>query len=161
MRSLDMNSIDPPICDVIADLTKLNHCFPLQSCYGHFLYQGQSDPANCHPLPPLANKAIVEYRIAYLAVCIEANAPGKRFLGRLAEIPALDPDYVQFGSTDWFWRRQVNSFVLQVEPDRYTTEDRISIFKEEAHYLQEVRGRFYAAVRAVIRKELSREALRS
>jgi hypothetical protein len=112
-------------------------------------------------LPPLAGGAIVEYRIAYLALCIETSSPGRHFLKRLTEIPAVDPDYVQFGSADWFWKNQVNSFVLQVEPLRHSTKDRIFISVEEARHLQCIRGRFYQALRVVIREEFHGEPPRS
>lgn len=57
----------------------------------------------------------VEYRIAYLALCIENSAPGRMLYDSLQAIPAINPQNIQFGSAHWFWERQVNSYVLQVK----------------------------------------------
>ena len=43
--------IDRPIIEIINSMNKLPHCFSMQSCYGHFLYDGQKDPYHIDPLP--------------------------------------------------------------------------------------------------------------
>ncbi len=40
----------------------------------------------------------------------------------LRQIPAIDPEYIQFGCAEWFWEAQVNSYALQVEPMRHMTK---------------------------------------
>ncbi|MCK4560509.1 MAG: hypothetical protein KAV45_12060, partial [Calditrichia bacterium] len=69
--------IDVPIIKIINGFNKLPYCFTLQSCYGHFLYSGQKDPHNLAPLPVTKTIARVEYRIAYIAFCIENSASGR------------------------------------------------------------------------------------
>lgn len=154
LQTLKTASIDPPIVDLITRLAGLTYCFPLQSCYGHFLVPGQTDTRNCEPLPLSDVGSPVVYRIAYVAICIENNAPGKRLLGKLANIPAADPCYVQFGSAEWFWKRQINSFVLQVEPARFAARDKVSISFEEARLLERVRDRFFQVLRKMIQEDL-------
>jgi len=61
--------IDAPIIEIIENFNKLPFCFTLQSCYGHFLYDGQGNPLNLEPLPVSKTMARVEYRIAYVALC--------------------------------------------------------------------------------------------
>ena len=72
------NMIDVPIIDLINGFNKLPFCFTLQSCYGHFVYNGQKDTHNLEPLPVKGVIAKVEYRIAYIAFCIENSAAGRR-----------------------------------------------------------------------------------
>ena len=38
--------IDEPIVELINSFNKLPYCFTLQSCYGHFVYNRQTDPRN-------------------------------------------------------------------------------------------------------------------
>lgn len=83
-----------------------------QSCYGHFIYTGQRDPHNIEPLPVTDKIARVEYRIAYIALCIENNAAGIKLLKALKEITVIDPENIQFCGADWFWERQINSYAL-------------------------------------------------
>ena len=78
--------IDVPIIDLINGFNKLPYCFTLQSCYGHFVYNDQKDFHNFEPLPIKASIAKVEYRIAYIAFCIENSLlewiPGTPYLIR-------------------------------------------------------------------------------
>jgi len=68
---------------------------------------------------------------------------GKQLLQDLKKITKIDPEYTQFGSADWFWRRQVNSYALQVEPERYKTEDQCRLSVQEALYVEKVRNQFF------------------
>jgi hypothetical protein len=70
--------IDVPIIDLINGFNKQSYCFTLQSCYGHFVYNGQKDYHNLKPLPVKDTITKVEYRIAYIALCIENKSSGKR-----------------------------------------------------------------------------------
>ena len=141
LRKLQICTIDAPIVEIIKDFAKLPYCFTLQSCYGHFIHKGQENPKNIEPLS-LSNfdkSSSIEYRIAYIAMCIQNNDFGKQLLQDLKKITKTDPEYIQFGSADWFWRRQVNSYVLQVEPERYKIEDRCLLSIQEALYVEKVR----------------------
>ena len=65
----------------------------------------------------------MEYKIAYIAFCIENSLLGRKLFESLKEITAIDPEYVQFCCAEWFWKRQINSYALQVEPDRLKRKD--------------------------------------
>ncbi|MFC1505259.1 hypothetical protein ACFL5W_01950 [Thermodesulfobacteriota bacterium] len=145
--------IDPPIVEIIQDLNKRSFCFTLQSCFGHFVYDGQRDPYNLTPLPITEHIDSVEYRIAYVAFCIENNADGERFLAALKDITAFDPENIQFGCAEWFWKRQVNSFALQVEPDRFKHQDKAMLDHEEALYIEKTRNQFFYQLKELLIKE--------
>ena len=68
LSKLDIESIDAPIVELISGFAKLDCCFTLQSCYGHFLHNSQKNPYNIEPL--LASNSIsnVEYKIAYSTI---------------------------------------------------------------------------------------------
>ena len=77
LSGLNDGMIDKPIIELINALNKLPHCFTLQCCYGHFIYNGQNDPHNLEPLQIADTIARVEYRIAYIAFCIENSTAGR------------------------------------------------------------------------------------
>jgi len=154
LGKLDINSIDQPIIDIVENFAKLSYCFTLQSCCGHFLHNSQKDPHNTEPLPQSDRIRSVEYRIAYIALCIDNNEHGMALFRDLKEIPSIDREYIQFGSAEWFWERHVNSYALQVEPKRYMMKDKISVDYKEALQLQETRNRFFAALRYLFRTRL-------
>ncbi len=150
LKALETIEVDAPVADIISALNRLPHCFTLQSCYGHFLYPGQEDPHNLEPLPARGGAARVEYRIAYMAFCIDAGAPGRRLRDALGEIPTIDPEYIQFGSAEWFWERQVNSFALQVEPVRFKHQDKAVLGLEEAFRVEHIRNDFFDRIRDLL-----------
>lgn len=152
LHRINFNEIDLPIIELIKNISMLEYCFSLQSCYGHFLYKGQSDERNLKPLPATNNVITVDYRIAYIAFCIEDNPDGKTFLNHLAQMPMIDPAYVQFGCAEWFWKAQINSFVLQVEPERFQDKDRINIDYKEALYIEKIRNQFYKKLNEIVEK---------
>jgi len=156
LRELDMNSIDPPLIDLIEGFLSLPYCFTLQSCHGHFLHGGQRNSKNNEPLPVSKGISKVEYRIAYLALCIQDNEAGRGLFNELSEIPDRDPAYIQFGCAEWFWERQVNSYALQVEPDRHKTKDSLLVGYQEALHLQKIRDVFFNELRKVIEKRVIR-----
>ena len=152
LGKLDINSIDEPIRDIVEKFSKLNFCFTLQSCCGHFVHNLQKAPSNTEPLPQPERVKRIEYRIAYIALCIDDNDHGMALFRDLKEIPSIDRDYIQFGSAEWFWKRQVNSYALQVEPKRHMNKDKLIVDYEEALYLQEIRDRFFASLRQLLGK---------
>ncbi len=142
LTDLEMEAIDEPIRDIIIKINKQPFCFTLQCCYGHFVWGPKQDPHHLNPLPPrIPGK--VRYRIAYMAFCIENNPMGAAFLKALALIPDIDREYVQFGSADWFWERHLNTFVLQVEPERFQYEDEALVEWEEALRLEQIKTLFF------------------
>jgi len=151
---LDIATIDAPIAEIIGGFAKLPSCFTLQSCYGHFLHNGHNDPKNIEPLPISDSITRVEYRIAYIALCIQDGDPGRILFHDLSEVPKIDPDYIQFGCAEWFWERQVNSYVLQVEPEKYKTKDRVSVDYQEALRIEKIRGEFCNELKKIVQKRL-------
>ena len=143
LRSLDLETIDAPIKEIIRSFSKLSYCFTLQCCYGHFLYAGQENPYNLEPLPVLDSVTTIEYRIAYVAFCVENRHRGNELLECLRDLQALDPGYIQFGCGEWFWKRQVNSYVLQVEPQRFNQKDTCLVAYKEALHLEKIKRSFF------------------
>ncbi|MBN1461020.1 MAG: hypothetical protein JXA57_15945 [Armatimonadetes bacterium] len=142
-------TIDAPILDIIIGLGKLPHCFTLQSCYGHFVWDRQPEDENVEPLPGEGSGS-VRYRIAYLALCVENSAAGVRIRNFLARVCAVDTEYVQFGSPDWFWRQYPNSYALQVEPKRFATRDEAVLEYGEAVHVQGVRDEVFRRLRELV-----------
>jgi hypothetical protein len=142
LEALDIETIDRPIVDIVKNLQAL--------CYGHFVHAAQRDRNNTERLPDSGDVGSVTYRIAYIALCVENSADGKDLYRQLAEIPAANPDYIQFGSAEWFWARHVNSYALQVEPRRYMNKDQITIGYPEALRIQEARDTLFSEIRKVI-----------
>jgi len=151
LSRLDIESIDAPIVELISDFAKLDYCFTLQSCYGHFLHKRQKNPYNIEPLSVSNSYSNVEYKIAYIALCIKNNNQGQTLFNDLKEIPIIDPEYIQFGCAEWFWEKHVNSYALQVEPARYMTKDRISVDYLEARHIEKVRNSFFTQLKKLIK----------
>lgn len=136
-------TIDKPISKLIYQLNDLSYFFTLQSCYGHFLFNGQNDLNNFQALPVTKTISTVEYRIAYLAFCVENCSSGIKFLGLLEELTAIDPDNIQLGCPEWFWERQINSFALQIVPDRFKHKDKVTLPYEEAFRIEKTRNSLF------------------
>ena len=157
LASLTDSMIDDPIIELINGFNNLPYCFTLQSCYGHFVYNGQNDPHNVEPLPITDTIARVEYRIAYICFCIENSTQGGKLLEALKMITAIDPENVQFCCAEWFWKRQVNSYVLQVEPDRFKCKDRAMLEYMEALHIEKIRNGFFYRLEELLKKERERQ----
>ncbi len=165
LSGLDIDTIDKPIAGIVSRLAKLSYCFTLQSCYGHFLYGGQKNTDNIDPLPLSTDITNVEYRIAYVALCIQNNDLGHSSVGAyaptgqamftdLSNLPAIDPEYVQFGCAEWFWKRQVNSYTVQVAPERYKTKDRCVVDYQEALHIEKIRNDFFGKLERALEKRV-------
>lgn len=154
LSQLDLDTIDSSIADLIIGFAQLPYCFTLQSCYGHFLHGDQKSPRNLEPLPVPGSIAIVEYRIAYMAVCIQNSDSGRGLFDDLAKIPEIDPAYVQWGCAEWFWKTHPNSYVLQVEPNRHMNVDRVTVGYQEALHIENTRNEFFRALRELIQDRL-------
>ncbi|MDY7041895.1 MAG: hypothetical protein SVX38_13645 [Chloroflexota bacterium] len=149
---LDIDAIDEPIVQLVNNFAKLPYCFTLQSCWGHFLYEGQKDPNNTEALPISAAAPKVEYRIAYIALCLQDSDSGRALFQDLRAIASLNPKDIQFGCAEWFWERQVNSYALQVEPERYKTKDRIVVSYQEALHIERIRNEFFGELGGLIER---------
>ena len=143
LRALTDDMIDMPIIHLIKGFNRLRYCFTLQSCHGHFVYSGQKDIHNLEPLPAKGAIAKVEYRIAYIAFCIENSLLGRDLFESLKGITAIDPENVQFCCAEWFWKKQVNSYAMQVEPDRFKRKDTAILDLKEALYIEKIRNEFF------------------
>jgi hypothetical protein len=148
--------IDMPIIDLINEFNKLAYCFTLQSCYGHFVHNGQKDSHNLEPLPVNDNIIKLEYRIAYIAFCIENSPLGRGLFEASKEIPAIDPENVQFCCAEWFWKKQVNSYVLQVEPDRFKRNDSAIVDFKEALHIEKIRNEFFIRLYELLENTMER-----
>jgi len=160
LRKLDLHTIDTPIAKLIRDISQLPYCFSLQSCYGHFLHDNQKDPKNIEPLPISTSILSVEYRIAYIALCIQDNDSGRTLFDDLRKIPGIDPEYIQSGCAEWFWNIQVNSYVLQVEPIRFMDKDSVSINYEEALHIEKIRNEFFGVLKTLFHQKLENSIMR-
>jgi hypothetical protein len=143
LNDLTDNMIDMPIIDLINRYNKLPYCFTLQSCYGHFVYNGQKDLHNLDPLPVTGAIDKIEYRIAYIAFCIENSAAGRGLFETFKKVTSIDPENIQFCCAEWFWNKQINSYALQVEPDRFKRQDTTIIDFKEALHIEKIRNRFF------------------
>ena len=157
LAGLSDDMIDAPILYLIKGFNRLPYCFTLQSCYGHFIYNTQKDSHNLEPLPVTDTLARVEYRIAYICFCIEKSDLGRGLLEALIEITAIDPENVQFCCAEWFWKRQVNSYALQVEPDRFKRKDRAILDYKEALYMEKIRNEFFVRLKDLLQKQLAKD----
>jgi len=153
LASLTDSMIDEPIIEIINGFNKLPYCFTMQSCYGHFLYNSQSEPQNLDPLPISKTIRRVEYRIAYIALCIENSDSGKSLFKALRKIPDADSENIQFCCAEWFWKRQVNSYALQVEPDRFKCEDKAMLDYQEALKIEKIRNEFFIQLKELLREQ--------
>jgi hypothetical protein len=158
LASLSDDMLDAPIIDLINGFNRLPYCFTLQCCYGHFVHDLQKDPYNLEPLPATDVVRSVEYRIAYIAFCIENSIPGRMFREALNDVRHIDPENIQFCSATWFWKRQVNSYALQVQPDRFKDKDKSTLEYHEALRIEKVRNAFFAQLRALLQPLLGGEA---
>ena len=147
LTNLSDEMIDAPIIDLIKGFNKLSYCFTMQSCCGHFVYDDQKDPYNFEPLPISEIIDRVEYRIAYICLCIENSDSGRGLLKSLNEITAIDPENIQFCCADWFWNKQVNSYALQVQPDRFKHKDSAILDYREALQIEKIRNEFFIQLR--------------
>ncbi len=146
LSRLSNRMIDESIIEIVNGFNKLPYCFTLQSCYGYFVHSGQKDPHNHDFLPVTKTIPKVEYRIAYMAFCIENSALGRGLFEDLKGITAINPENIQFCCAEWFWERQVNSYALQVEPDRFKREDKAMLDYKEALVIEKIRNEFFSGL---------------
>lgn len=151
LAGLTDDMIDLAIIDIIKEFNEISCGFTLQSCYGHFICEGRQQDQGATALSSPEDVDGIEYRIAYIAFCIENNSSGKKLFALLRGITAIDPENIQFGSAAWFWERQVNSYALQVEPDRFKHRDSAMLGYGEAVKIEQTRNKFFNQLHEIIR----------
>jgi hypothetical protein len=70
----------------------------------------------------------------------------------LKGIADIDPENIQFCSAEWFWKRQVNSYALQIEPDRFKFEDKAILDYKEALKIEKIRNEFFIQLKELLQK---------
>jgi len=56
----------------------------------------------------------------------------------------------QFFCADWFWKRQPNSYAVQVEPDRFKYKDKAILSYKEALHIERVRNVFFSRLNQLL-----------
>jgi len=151
LAALDLSAMDEPMVSLVESLNRLPHCFTLQCCFGHFVAAGDTDTRTLAPPPPMG-KTPMEYRVAYVAICIRDDEHGRGLLDRIHELRDLDPKYIQVGSADWFWERQVNSYIIQVGPKRMRKHDAMTLDGKELRHVSHVRTQLWRRFAALVRR---------
>ena len=95
----------------------------------------------------------MEYRIAYIAFCIDNSDSGRRLFDDLKETTALDPENIQFCCAEWFWKKQINSYALQVEPERFKHEDKAILDYKDALKIENIRNKFFVQLKKLLQKQ--------
>ncbi|MFT5697678.1 MAG: hypothetical protein ACI8ZB_000526 [Desulforhopalus sp.] len=145
LNNLDITLVDEPLIYLINDLNNVPYLFTLQCCYGHFL---TTESREILDLDLLGTSDPVEYRLAYIAFCIENSPPGRQITQQLKNIPlSVGPSLVQFCSAQWFWDQWVNSYALQIMPQRFKDKDSTIIDCYEARKIKEVRDIFFMCMK--------------
>ncbi len=150
LSELDMSVIDPPIREIISVYNALPYSFTLQSCFGHFLFEGQGDEHSTDPIPKNTGIGRVDYRIAYLAFCVENSEQGRSFRKEIEDLTRIDSMNIQLGSAGWIWKDIPNLYAIQVEPDRHKSKDRVFLDLEEAFLIEKVRNEFFIRLEEII-----------
>lgn len=150
LEELRISVIDPPIIKLVTVYNTLPYSFTLQSCYGHFLYAGQEDEHNIEPLPRSIGGGKVDYRIAYLAFCVENSEEGRGLQKEIEGLTRIDPLNIQLGSAGWIWKDIPNLYAIQVEPDRYKSRDRAYLDFDEALLIERVRNEFFEGLEEIV-----------
>ncbi len=152
LSKLNQVDIDPPIKDLIYAFADLPHCFTLQSCHGHFVCGPDDAHDNNDPIPA-GYTGKVNYRIAYVALCIENSERGHALRDALSLLTEIDTNYVQFGSPGWFWDQWINSYTLQVEPKNQQFADVAQLDVTETRQVEHVRDIFFQQLRQLVEQE--------
>ncbi len=148
LGALALSTVDPSIAGLIGELNELSCCFTLQSCHGHFIQNGEERVSSAD----LKEKYAVTYRIAYIAFCLEYSISGQEFYKACEEIAADNPENIQFCCAKWFCERQPNSYVLQVEPDRFKEQDFCTLGYREAVTVENIRNTFFLKIAATLKR---------
>ena len=64
----------------------------------------------------------------------------------------IDPENIQFCCAEWFWKRQINSYALQVEPERFKEKDRAILNYREALHIEKTRDEFFIELEKLLQQ---------
>jgi hypothetical protein len=148
--ALTSNAIDVAITDMIRRFSRVPYCFTIQSCHGHFVSNESGAEIDPSSEAERGSVSSIRYRIAYIALCVQDSAEGRSLLEDLKTLVDIDPDYIQYGSANWFRNRCPNTYVLQVEPSRSACQDAVDVSAEEAKHLAETRDKFFKGLDGVL-----------
>ena len=152
-KQLKAGTIDSPVMEIVKGFNRLPFCFTLQSCFGHFVHKCQKDSRNLEPLLHYQDElSVVNYRIAYMALCLKNNKSGRMLFDRFNSIAKENPGYIQFGSAEWFWGVCPNSYVMQVEPSGSRNKDRIRVNIKEALHIESFRNKTFGEIRKLLQQ---------
>jgi len=150
LNNLDLNLIDSPLIKLVKEINRLPYLFTLQCCHGHFLNKDGKEISN---LGLSETNERVEYKLAYIAFCIEKSLSGRNIRQSLMNIPlSVAQDKIQFCSAQWFWEQWSNTYVLQVMPKRFKDLDTAQIEYAEAREIKNIRDNFFAFLKDFIAK---------
>jgi len=71
-------------------------------------------------------------------------------LKRPEEVARINPQNIQICSAEWFWQRQVNSFALQVEPERLKKKDSAILDYSEVLVIEKIRAAFFDRLKELL-----------
>jgi len=141
LRSLiSTGKIDPPVVELLKLFSQVPHCYTIQGCSGHFVHERQPDAYTTERLAPYRGIVhTVHYRLAYIAFVLEKSKNGSVLCRDLRTLASRNSGYIQFGSAGWFWEQSVNSYQIQVAPEREKHKDCFWVTYKEALLLEKVR----------------------
>jgi hypothetical protein len=156
LRSLiATGKIDPPLVDLMTLFSRVSHCYTIQSCFGHFVHERESDEHTTARLAPYHGMiSTVFYRIAYIAFVLEKSENGLVLCHDLRALALRNPGYIQFGSAGWFWEQSVNTYQIQVAPKREKEKDSFWVTYDEALRLENVRDLLIREMAAIARNHI-------
>jgi hypothetical protein len=147
--------IDPPLVELMELFSRVPHCYTLQSCYGHFVHERQSDEHTTARLAPYRGMVhMVHYRIAYIAFVLEKSKNGFVLCRDLRTLASRNPWYIQFGSAGWFWEQSVNTYQIQVILEREKGKDSLQVTYDEALRLENVRDMLIRKLATIARNHI-------
>lgn len=160
VRSLkEMSDVDieTPVVEVVNSLNKLPFCFTLQSCFGHFLIEGENISDSFYFPYSYTDAKEFLYRISYVAICVDSVPESRRLLTLLRDIlNKINTEYLQFGCAEWYWEQYVNSYVIQVQPWNRSNVDSLYVTTEEAQKIRTVRDHFWKIMAATLQGTTTR-----
>ena len=148
LNGLDISLVDLQLTSLMKNLNRLPYLFTLQCCHGHLF---TADNKEITDFEGFNGSDEVEYRLAYIAFCIENSPLGKSFMEELKQVPSrLEEHTVHFGSAQWFWDQWVNSYILQVMPLRFKDQDKAVLNLPEAKRIIALRDTFFSTMSALV-----------
>jgi hypothetical protein len=147
--------IDPPIVELMNLFSRVSHCYTIQSCFGHFVHERESDEHTTSRLAPYRERiSTVLYRIAYIAFVLEKSENGFVLCRDLRTLALQNPGYLQFGSAGWFWEQSVNTYQIQVALEQEKEKDSFWVTYNEALLLEKIRDMLICELAAIARNHI-------